>query len=118
MAKHEIKTKISGVTFPDPASGLNRQEVIGRFVRPGTRLELRLETNEHAEGNIAVGVWMKRGCVRRREFHVGYLNEQRKREFQPALAKGVGYTATVLDVTGGTKQEPTRGVNVVIRWSD
>lgn len=118
MAKHEIKTKISGVTFPDPESGLNRQEVIGRFVRPGTRLDLRLESNEHARDNVAVAVWISRGCVRKRSFHIGYLNEDRKAEVLPALARGAGYSATVLDVTGGTKATPTRGVNVVIRWSD
>ena len=118
MAKHEMKTKIAGVTFTDPKSGRDRQEIISRYVRAGNKLKLKLEKNAHAEGGAAVAVWLQRGCVRRRRFHIGYLSEERKWEIIPALQRGMSYTAMVSDVTGGTRQHSTHGVNIVIRWSD
>lgn len=118
MAAHEMKTKIAGVTFPDPYSGRDRQEIIRRYVRPGQKLELVLEANEHAKNGVAVAVVIAAGCLRKRRFHIGYLNEERKGEIERALERRVKYTATVLAVSGGTKEAPTRGVNIVIRWRD
>lgn len=118
MASHEMKTKVAGVTFPDPYSGQDRQEIIRRYVRPGQKLDLVVEANEHAKNGVAVAVVVAAGCVRKRRFHIGYLNEERKAEIQRALEKRAKYTATVLDVTGGSREAPTRGVNIVIRWRD
>ena len=113
---HEFHTKVTGVTFDDPHSGLNRQEIIAAHVRPGMRVHLRPEPDNPVDA-LAVGVWVSvGGLLRRRDYQIGYLFQERAREVRALLQDGHGVDAKVTDVTGGTRDKPTYGVNLVIRW--
>jgi hypothetical protein len=110
----EIKTKIAGVTYDDPANkGLNRQETIRRMVKAGQRLELRREPDNPHDGN-AVAVWLQRRVVlMRMSYHLGYLPGDVARDVARAMDGGAEPDVRVLQVTGGGSR--SLGVNIVIR---
>lgn len=111
----EIRTKLRGVTHDDLASGVNRQEIIHKLMRPGQRLELRPEPDNAVDPG-AVGVWLrKRVLLATAEYHVGYLSHELARDVRVLIAQGRRVTCTVLDITGGSTGKVARGVNVVIR---
>lgn len=113
----EIHTKIRGVTYDDPASGVNRQDIIRAFVKPGTKLELRPEATNPVDSE-AIAVWLRNKSLLmgKKEYHLGYLSHELAHEMRTHLAQGIQPVVTVLGVTGGTKEQPTRGVNIVIRF--
>lgn len=112
----EINTKISGVTHEDPHNGVNRQLIIEKMVEPGLALELRPEPDNPYDPN-AVAVWFhRRVLLAGKDWHLGYLNPSRAKQVLMLLAEGKKLTATVTEVTGGTKEKPDRGVNIVIRY--
>ena len=107
----EQRTKIKGVTRDDPHTGINRQEIIRRYVRSGSRLTPRLEPDNPADPD-AVALWLEND---EGQFHLGYLSHERAEIVGGMLRAGQTLDVTVSEVTGGVKGKPTRGVNVVIR---
>lgn len=116
MAQKEIKTKILGVSKKDPKSGLNRQEIIKKHVKPGTDLIARLEPDNPVDPN-AVAIWLVQPgrFFGKTEYHLGYLSEEWAAKLAPVLRQGVNLKIDVLGVTGGTKDKESYGVNIVIR---
>lgn len=114
--KIEIKTKIVGVTFDDPANpSLNRQEIIRKLVKAGQKLDLRPEPDNPVDTE-AVAVWLrKRVLLATVEYHLGYLNGRVAHDVGVLFKQGRRPTCTVLDVTGGKGGKVAYGVNVVIR---
>ena len=96
-----IRTKIHGVTFPNP-DGSSRQRIIRRYCRKGKPLEVRPEPKNRHHRN-ALGLWV----MSRRLFifpvwhQVGYVSEDLADELKPELRAGATISATILDVTGG-----------------
>lgn len=115
MAAHEIHTKIRGVTFDDPVSGMHRQAIIKSFVRPGTELELRPDPNNPVDP-AAVGVWLVRKVmlVSSKEYHLGYLTHELASEMRFKMARGTRVKVTVSNVTGG--KDKTVGVNILLSF--
>lgn len=115
MTTHEIHTKIRGVTFDDPVSGMHRQAIIKAFVRPGTELELRPDPTNPVDPS-AVGVWLVRKVmlVSSKQYHLGYLTHELATEMRSKMAKGVHIKVTVLNVTGG--KDKTVGVNILLSF--
>jgi len=111
---HEIRTKIRGVTHKDPYSKKPRQKIIERYVRPGTKLTAILEP-DNPYGENAIGLWL---TVGRKRYHVGYLRSELAAELAPIVKADIPLYVTVLSVTGGTKEHPTRGVNIVVRYPE
>jgi len=107
----EQRTKIKGVTRDDPHTGMNRQEIIRRYLRPGTKLIPRLEPDNPADPE-AVALWLEND---KGQFHLGYLSHERAETVGGMLRAGQTLDVTVSEVTGGVKGKPTRGVNIVIR---
>ena len=107
----EERTKIKGVTRDDPHTGMNRQEIIRRYVHSGTRLTPRLEPNNPADPD-AVALWLEND---EGQFHLGYLSHERAEIVGGMLRAGQMPDVTVSEVTGGVRGKPTRGVNIVIR---
>lgn len=105
-----IPTKIAGVTFADPATGINRQEIIRNYVRSGDPLRIALDDDipGHPE---AVAIWFDRNGT---QYHIGYLYHVQAVRVRKALQRGDNVEAMVKDVTGGTDDSPTLGVNIVI----
>lgn len=104
-------TKISGVTYADPASGMARQDLIRLHVTPGTRLSAELEDNPHDPN--AVALWLD---AMGKRYHIGYVPASRARYLAPKLREGLRVEVVVLSVTGGTPTKPTRGVNIALRY--
>jgi len=110
----EIRTKLRGVTHKEPKTGINRQKLIERYVEPGTRLVPKREPKNRHDPN-AVGVWLERKrFLRKKRYHLGYLSRSVAKDVGALLANGHEVTVVVSEVTGGTKEKPTCGVNLVI----
>ena len=107
----EQRTKIKGVTRDDPHTGMNRQEIIRRYLRPGTRLTPRLEPDNPVNPK-AVALWLETADG---QFHLGYLSDEHAVSVGERLRAGQHLEVIVSKVTGGVEGKPTRGVNVVIR---
>ncbi len=112
--KLPIKTKIRGVTHACRYTGTPRQKIVGSHVRAGTKLITTLEPDNPEDPN-AVALVLESGIFRKRRFHLGYLSREVARDVAELLRSGKKLKVVVTDVTGGTKEKPTRGVNIVIR---
>ncbi len=112
----EITTKIAGVTHDDPSTGMNRQALIKKHVRVGMQLTPAVEPDNPHDPN-AVGLWYRaRFGLFMRDVHLGYIGRTHSAYVAEKLRAGNRVTVTVSQVTGGSKDKPTMGVNVVIRW--
>ena len=45
-------------------------------------------------------------------YQIGYVNPELAREIAPIIDQGGGVEAKITDITGGTEDKPTQGVNV------
>lgn len=112
----ELRSKVRGVTFPEPRTGISRQKIIKRYVKKGTRLWPVVEPNNPVDVN-AVGLWVTGGClVLWRHYHIGYLVKKRAETVAFLLREKEPVEIIVSSVTGSTRQKQTRGVNIVIRY--
>ena len=97
-------TKVAGVTFD------GRQDALCGLAR-GEELDLVREAdNPHDASAVA----MRRSDGTR----VGYLKRRMAAAIAPEMDRGARYRAQVTDVTGGTAEAPTLGVNVVVTRQD
>jgi hypothetical protein len=108
-------TKITGVTFEDPISKKNRQEIIKKHVQPGMKLKLKREPNVIDNSDVIAVRLEKSGFFRKKVFHLGYLNEQRSKDIIKNVERGYSIYAKVANITGGVKGKPTLGVNIEVR---
>lgn len=104
----EIKTKIAGVTHD------NRQRIIKEYVRAGQPLLLLRELDNPVDPD-AVAVWLPLG---KKRHQLGYLSADRAEIIAPLLDDGWSAEAVVQAVTGGTLEKPTRGVNIIIKFTE
>lgn len=114
MAKHIFKTKVAGVTFPCPNTGVSRQQIIRDHVRVGGWLNAVAEPkNEHS--STAVGL-----LVPGTRYHVGYLSEKVSPEVFLALVDRKQVRVRVIHVTGARERQDveTSGVNIEVSWDD
>ena len=84
----------------------NRQKLVAKL-REGDPLTLRREPRNKHDRN-AVAVHDRRGR------HLGYLSAELAEDVAPRLDAGEAAVATVLGVTGGTRDAPTRGANIAV----
>lgn len=93
---HRFNTKIAGTSF--------RQSEIKKLYQ-GQELVLSRESENPHDSN-AIAVFSGDG-------QVGYLNKDLAKHLAPAIDNGlVDYKCAVLDITGGTSEKPTLGVNI------
>jgi hypothetical protein len=102
-----IYSKISGVTHHN-ADGTSRQEIIAELCFDGQPLLLMREPNQYSYDNIGVYV----------AYQVGYVNPEIAGVLAALLDSGGVVDAHITDVTGGTEDKPTLGVNVEFRIYD
>ncbi|MEX2650320.1 MAG: HIRAN domain-containing protein [Alphaproteobacteria bacterium] len=105
----EIRTKVVGVTKPNPR-GRPRQMVIAELTA-GDQLALARDPNNPHDPN-AVMVFTRAGE------QIGYLRTELAADLAPVMDAGHRWGAEVLEVTGGTRHKPTRGVNIRIVVTD
>jgi len=101
MPIERLYSKVSGVSHHN-ADGTSRQEIIGELCYQGQPLLLIREPNQYSQDNIGVYV----------AYQIGYVNPELAREIAPLIDQGGGVEAQITDITGGTEEKPTRGVNV------
>ena len=119
MPLRSFHSKIAGVSHRNP-NGTDRQRLIARL-RIGEELELVAERNQHDPNAMALH--------RQRGFfgfaggeQLGYLPADVARRLADDIRSGaidrVGTIAVYIsDLTGGTRDKPTRGVNIEITIS-
>ena len=100
----DIYSKLSGVTHHN-ADGTNRQDIIADLCYGGQPLLLRREPNQFSYDNIGVYV----------AYQVGYVNPEIAEVLAAILDEGGVVEAQITDITGGTEDKPTMGVNVAFR---
>lgn len=101
MALETIYSKLQGVTRTN-RDGTNRQEIITELCYPGQQLLLMRAPNQYSENNLDVYV----------AFQVGQVNSELADLLAPILDEGRIVRAHVTEITGGSEEKPTRGVNV------
>jgi hypothetical protein len=101
MYMETLYSKLSGVTHSNP-DGSNRQEIIEALAYKSQPLLLVREPNQYSYDNIGVYV----------AFQIGYVNPELAGELAPLMDEGVPIEAQITEITGGTDEKPTRGVNV------
>lgn len=95
-----FSTKVVGVSFDDRQSA-------AASLRGGEELALVRQKDNPADEN-AIAVRTADGT------QVGYLRRQIAAALAPLMDAGATYAARVSEVTGGTEQKRSRGVNVVV----
>ena len=104
--KRTFYTNVAGVTFRNP-DGTPRQEII-RDCSQGEWLELiREPDNRHDSNAIA---------VRRRKSgeQLGYISSDLAFRMAGEMDSGDRFLAWISEITGGTNEFPTRGVNIKV----
>jgi hypothetical protein len=96
---------VAGVTFPNE-DGTDRQIIIRKHCREGTALTLvREPANPH--GSNAVAIYVGRS-------QIGYASSEDASRLAKFLDAGWSYTASVVQLYGGTKDKPSIGVNYLV----
>ena len=96
-----IYSKLQGVTRTN-SDGSERQDVIAELCYQGQRLLLMRAPNQYSYNNLDVYV----------AYQVGQVNPELAELLAPILDEGGIVRAQITDITGGTEEKPTRGVNV------
>jgi hypothetical protein len=99
-------SSIAGVSF-DNDDSTSRQKIIADSVRPGMRLRLCFE-NDNTFDNNAVALLTPAGQ------QVGHLHRHLAIEVRDWVSHGFKIVIRVKEVTGGTPEKPTRGVNIFV----
>jgi hypothetical protein len=95
-------SKVSGVTYQNP-DGVSRQEIIDQLCFSDQPLLLMREPNNPYSEN-AIGVWVA--------YQIGYVKPELADQLALILDEGGVVEARVTEVTGGTEDKPTLGVNI------
>ncbi len=109
-------TKVVGVTFAND-DGTKRQEIIERHCRAGDELMLDSEPeNPHADHAVAVYLTKRGWFGGVKAYQIGYLSDDAgaASEMFRHIEGGGGGEARISEVTGGTRDKPTFGVNIEI----
>jgi hypothetical protein len=109
MEAKRFYSRVAGVTF-DNADGSSRQALIRRYARPGQRLLLRPEVENPAEQN-ATGIYIS---TAEGTYQIGYITQEANSEVSRCLLDGIPVLAHILEVTGGTREKPTLGLNIEV----
>jgi single-stranded-DNA-specific exonuclease len=96
-----IYSKLQGVTRTN-LDGSQRQEVIAELCYNGQPLLLLREPNQYSYNNIGVYV----------AYQVGQVSPEIAEALAPLIDQGRVVQAQITEITGGTTDKPTRGVNV------
>ncbi len=96
-----IYSKLQGVTRTNQ-DGTNRQEIIAELCYRGQQLVLMRSPNSPSDNNLDVYV----------AYQVGQVNTEIADLLAPILDEGSIVRAQITDITGGSEEKPTQGVNV------
>jgi hypothetical protein len=103
VAVRTMVFKVAGISMRND-DGSDRQSIVETEVAPGTSVVL-LPDPSNAYDSAAVKI-----CVAR--LQIGFVPADCAPRISEYLTCGYEYESRVLDVTGGTDEKPTRGVNI------
>lgn len=106
-----IISKVSGVSF-DNDDGSSRQKLIKKYCRNDSKLLAIPERNRYATTGKAVGLWVPTGLGGRSQ--IGHVSDEWADQVYKHLESGGTATVRILNVTGGTRDKPSFGVNFEI----
>lgn len=95
-----------GETFYTKVAGSSNYQKAIKKCRKNQQCSLDHEPNNEYDMNAIKVTVGKR--------HIGYLNAELAREVCNKSRKGVRYSAVIKNITGGTRDKPTLGVNLEI----
>ena len=112
----QIHSKMVGLYFDDPHTGIPRQQLIARHIRPGTELYARYQPNSPFGNAAAIGLWcrVKPLLRKEREYHMGYVPSELAQNIVTYLRRGCPFFVKVTSVTGGSAKNPIQGVDILI----
>ena len=97
------RTKLTGVKPP------NRQKCIHAYLSQGTRLAAYHEPSPQDPNNVSIYIITPDVTTQ-----IGSLNARYSALVAPAIDAGKPITVIVTEITGGTPDKPTTGVNVAV----
>jgi hypothetical protein len=101
--KKAFYSKVSGVTYPND-DGSDRQKIIKKNCKPGMPLILQYEPDNKYDKN-AIAIFIE---VKAKRFQIGYVSSAAARDLRIER-----YTVTIKEITGGTRDQKTLGVNIL-----
>ena len=117
MVTRTFHSKVAGVSAKN-ADGYPRQKYILAFCKAGVPLILKREPdNPHDANAVAVSIKARTLIVFSAEVQIGYLNADVASEIAPYIDSGGTVRAEITEVTGGTDEKPTLGVNILLTMS-
>ena len=112
----EFFTSVVGVTFSN-TDGSSRQAAIKRL-RGGDMLHLEHHPDNPHDSNAIAVMFSYRRWFRTHTAQIGHLNAELAERIVLDFDQGKRVQARVKEVTGGTRQKPTLGVNIALYVSD
>lgn len=112
--------KIAG-TSQKNADGSDRQEYVKRYARAGEELLMVPEPyNAHSPAAIALFVVREAGMMKKTKeaFQLGYVSGELAPKLHQLWADGKRVKVFVSEVTGGTREKPNRGVNLLFEVTE
>jgi hypothetical protein len=101
--KKSFYSKVSGVSYSND-DGTDRQKIIKKYCKPGMPLILQYEPENKFDKN-AIAIFIE---VKGKRFQIGYVSSAAARDLR--IEK---YNVTIKDITGGTRDQKTIGVNIL-----
>jgi hypothetical protein len=115
--KEKFYSKVTGLSYDDPITGMKRQDIVRRYIKPGMRLIPQREPdNPHDKHAIKYMVTIPRFLRNDLVVHLGYSTREVSRELSRLLDNDIPIDVTVSQITGGSSGKRTRGVNVLIQY--
>jgi len=109
-----LRGRIAGVSYKND-DGSDRQAIIRRRCRAGMRLELRPEPkNKHDRNAIAAWISWRSLLIFSGSAQLGYLERDDAAAVAKHLKAGGRARARVVEVMGGTRDKPSRGVLIEV----
>lgn len=90
------------------ADGSNRQKIIAGC-KEGDSVRLVREP-DNPYGSTAIAVFVARG-------QIGYIPHEKSVIYAPLMDRGLGATAKIAKINGGTQAKPSRGVVIEVNWN-
>ena len=114
--ENQFYSKLAGVTI-DNKDGRNRQTIIKTLLNENDLLTLVREPNNKADPN-AIAVYFETQFGNDpwgdRRYQVGYLTSEVAAELAPLIDRKEPIICSVSEVTGGTEDKETLGVNILL----
>lgn len=116
---NEFHSKIAGVSHKN-LDGSDRQKYIKQYANVGDELLMVPEPyNPHSPAAIGLYVVRESGLLRKKKetYQLGYVSAELAPKIYEMLGSGQRIRVFISEITGGTKDKPTRGVNLLFRIS-